>query len=104
MLNSHVPTTDLANVPEDIADQACVLDVREQNEWDEGHIDGALHIPLMELPARLDDVPADQPVVCVCHSGARSAQATVYLNRNGREAVNLAGGMEAWQAAGRPLA
>ena len=80
-----------------------VLDVREDDEWVAGHIDGALHIPLMQVPARMHELPPDQQVLVVCRVGARSAQATAYLQAQGVDAVNLAGGLVAWARAGRPL-
>jgi rhodanese-related sulfurtransferase len=88
-----------ADVPAD----ATILDVREDGEWEAGHVLGSTHVPLSELQLRVDDVPASDPLVVVCRVGARSAQVTVWLRQRGREAVNLAGGLEAWQAAGRPL-
>ena len=91
----------------DVADDARLLDVREQDEWDAGHVAGALHIPLGEIPARLDDVVAAAddggPLVVVCRSGGRSARAVAWLVQNGVDAVNLDGGMGAWEASGRPM-
>jgi rhodanese-related sulfurtransferase len=78
-----------------------LLDVRTDEEWADGRIDGASHIPLHELMARLDEV--GDRVVCICAVGGRSAQATAYLLSQGREAVNLDGGVQAWAAEGRPL-
>lgn len=80
-----------------------ILDVREDDEWAAGHIDGAVHIPLADLPARLADVPEADPLVVTCRSGGRSSQATAYLVGIGVEAVNLDGGMHAWHRAGRPM-
>ena len=99
MFRARVPSVPATAVTAD----AYLLDVREPEEWTAGHAPDAVHLPLGELPARLDDVPADREVVVVCRSGARSAQATVFLNRAGRRAVNLDGGMQAWAAAGRPM-
>jgi rhodanese-related sulfurtransferase len=82
---------------------AHIVDVREPDEWRCGHIDGAHHIPLRDLMARVGEVPADREVVVVCRVGARSAQAVAWLNAQGRETVNLGGGMAAWAAAGRPM-
>jgi rhodanese-related sulfurtransferase len=80
---------------------AFVLDVREPDEWDAGHIPGATLIPLGELPNRLSDVPADQNVVVVCRSGNRSAQATDLLRQAGlSHTTSMAGGMNEWAAAG----
>ncbi|HLS73919.1 MAG TPA: rhodanese-like domain-containing protein [Actinomycetaceae bacterium] len=87
-----------APVPEGMA----VLDVREQEEWDAGHVAGATHIPLGELPARIDELP-EQDLLVVCRSGGRSARATAWLNHSGFEARNLDGGMKGWETAGLPL-
>lgn len=102
-MSYQVPTVDVAGVPYPLPEGVHVLDVREQHEWDGGHIEGAQHIPIGELGARVDEVPADRQVLCVCHVGGRSAQATVYLNEQGRNVINLAGGMDAWLQAGRPV-
>lgn len=79
-----------------------LIDVREHEEWDNGHAPGAVHIPLSELPARIEELP-DTELVIVCRSGGRSARATQWLNHAGFEARNLDGGMKAWWAAGLPL-
>jgi rhodanese-related sulfurtransferase len=80
-----------------------LLDVREQDEWDAGHIEGAQHIPLGELGARLAEVPREQVVVTVCRSGSRSDRAAKGLRLSGFEAENLDGGVTAWTRAGLPL-
>ena len=86
------------------ADAVHLVDVRAVNEWREGHIARARHVPLGRLPARLADIPADRPVVVQCKSGGRSAIAASLLRRLGRQDVrNLTGGVEAWVAAGQPL-
>lgn len=97
-----IPTIELDNVPSPLPDGLPVLDVREDDEWAAGHIDGAVHIPLGELPARLGDVPESQTLV-VCKGGGRSARAVAYLQQQGYDVVNLAGGMLDWQSAGRPM-
>lgn len=86
-----------------VAADAFILDVREDDEWAAGHIDGALHLPMMTIPPRLAEIPADREVVVVCRVGGRSAQATQYLLQNGITAVNLDGGMLEWAAAGLPM-
>ncbi|QLQ09249.1 MAG: rhodanese-like domain-containing protein [Nocardioidaceae bacterium] len=98
----NVPTVDITSLPAPLPPELSVLDVREPEEWAYGHIEGAQHIPLMELPGRIGEIPAEQ-VLVVCKVGGRSAQATAYLVQNGFDAVNLAGGMLDWQAAGRPM-
>lgn len=81
---------------------ATVVDVRELDEWRLGRIDGAILIPLGDLPDRVAEVPAGT-VICVCRSGARSLVATRYLLQMGRDAVNLDGGLLAWFLDGEPL-
>lgn len=74
-----------------------VLDVREPWEIEICSLAGAVSIPLQSLPSRVGEVPADQPVVVLCHHGMRSLQAVAWLRRAGFEnAVNLAGGIDAW--------
>lgn len=80
-----------------------VLDVREDYEWQAGHIEGATHIPLDQLMARYGEIDPDTEVTVVCRTGGRSSRATAWLNANGFEAVNLSGGMGAWMDAQRPM-
>lgn len=79
-----------------------VLDVREQSEWEnDGHIPGATLIPLGELEARLDEIPADQPVLVYCRSGNRSqAGRDILLEAGFDEVTSMAGGINGWKAAG----
>ena len=100
MFGSQVPTVTVT----EIADDAYLLDVREEDEWTAGHAPGAHHLPMMELPARIAEVPTDRDVAVICRSGGRSAQVVAYLMRNGWDQVrNVAGGMNEWAAAGRPV-
>ncbi|MEK7863013.1 MAG: rhodanese-like domain-containing protein [Chloroflexota bacterium] len=80
-----------------------LLDVREDDEWRAGHIDGAQHIPLGELAARVAELPSGRPIVAVCRIGARSATAVRGLHQMGHSAENLDGGVTAWARAGLPL-
>lgn len=98
-MNQSVPQVQAAAVPAD----GWLLDVREPDEWVAGHAPQARHIPLGELGARSTEVPADQTVYVICRSGNRSAHAAHALNGAGWHAVNVAGGMHEWQAAGRPM-
>ncbi len=102
MTDSTVPTAEIDAIPETIPDDLVVLDVREPHEWAAGHIDGAVHIPLGEIPARVGELDPSVRTLVVCHLGGRSARATQWLHAQGHDVTNIAGGMEAWENAGRP--
>jgi rhodanese-related sulfurtransferase len=80
-----------------------LLDVREDDEWQAGHIDGSQHIPLGELGDRLSELPTGRRIVAVCRSGSRSGAAVRGLKNLGYDAENLDGGVTAWTKAGLPL-
>ncbi len=83
---------------------AYLLDVREDDEWAAGHAPDAHHLPMMEIPARMAEIPDDTDVVVVCRSGGRSGQVVAYLTQNGWDNVrNLDGGMMSWAASGREV-
>lgn len=85
---------------------ALVLDVRDAGEYEAGHIAGARHVPERQLADRLKELEKfrDKPVIVACRSGARSSVAVQVLRRNGfKQAVNLSGGMGAWEQAGMPV-
>lgn len=84
-------------------DDAYIIDVREAEELAQARVDGAHHIPLGELVARLDEVPRDRTVFVMCHVGGRSAQAVAYLEQQGVDAVNVDGGILQWYRAGLPV-
>ncbi len=91
---------------EEVMDKVQLIDVREPAEYEGplGHIRSARLIPLGQLAQRIGEIDPGQPVVAVCRSGARSAQATVILQRAGvGDAANLAGGMLRWRAEGYPV-
>ena len=100
---NEVPSVTVAELPAG----AVLLDVREDVEWQAGHIEGAVHIPMNEVPQRLAHDPGpitpDAAVVVTCKVGGRSAHVTAWLRQQGYDAVNLEGGMLAWDAAGRPM-
>ncbi|NOZ71445.1 MAG: rhodanese-like domain-containing protein [Chloroflexi bacterium] len=82
-------------------DDVIILDVREQFEYDEGHIPGVTLVPLGTLPDRLSDIPRDKTIITVCHSGNRSRRAASFLRQQGYEHVhNMLGGMVAWEQQG----
>lgn len=99
----EVPTIEVAQVPDPLPDGVTVLDVREPLEWHHAHIEDAVHIPLTDLPARVDELPAERQLLVVCKVGGRSAQATAFLREKGLEAINLAGGMIDWVDSGRAV-
>lgn len=80
-----------------------LLDVRGPDEWRAGHAPTAISIPMDEVPARIGDLDSARPVVCVCRSGNRSGRVTAFLRSQGVDAVNMAGGMQAWSLAGLPV-
>ncbi|MFD4240054.1 rhodanese-like domain-containing protein [Streptomyces sp. NPDC058525] len=98
-----LPSVDAAAVPS----EGFVLDVREDDEWAAGHVEGALHIPMSDFVARFgeltESVEDGRRVHVMCRVGGRSAQVTQYLVRQGIDAVNIDGGMQAWDGAGRPM-
>jgi rhodanese-related sulfurtransferase len=83
---------------------AFILDVRDQAEWDQGHIAKSTLIPLDELQNRLSELPKERDIVVVCHSGVRSKEGMTILRQAGfSRSVCMTGGLTAWQAAGYPL-
>ena len=81
-----------------------ILDVREQSEYDDGHIPGITLIPMGEVPARLNEIPTDKEVILTCRSGNRSGQVADFLRQQGYTNVhNMEGGIVAWEAAGLPI-
>ncbi len=80
-----------------------ILDVRTDKEWQEGHVQGALHIELAKISARLNDLPKNRPIAVICRSGSRSHKAAVFLQKHGFHVVNVKGGMQAWLEAHFPM-
>ena len=85
-------------------DDVFVIDVREQWEYDEGHIPDITLIPMNEIPNRLNELPTDKEVIVTCRSGNRSGQVTDYLREQGFTNIhNMTGGILEWEAAGLPV-
>jgi rhodanese-related sulfurtransferase len=97
----HVPTISAGDVDHLVNQGWRLLDVRTDEEWASGRIPGSVHIPMDQLLARLDEV--GDRVLCVCAVGGRSARVTEYLVAQGREALNVDGGVHGWAAAGGPI-
>jgi rhodanese-related sulfurtransferase len=101
---TNEPLTDVKGVFERL-DEIQLVDCREPYEWEAGRIEGAVHIPLNSIMAGAgSDLDTAKPVAVICRSGNRSELATMMLQARGYEAYNVAGGMEAWEAAGLPYA
>jgi rhodanese-related sulfurtransferase len=108
------PAVDLAALPVNLSvDEAYalsenpdvyMLDVREQDEYDEKHIPAINLLPMSTLQSRVDEIPTDKTVIVTCRSGNRSDQVTQFLRANGFDNVhNMTGGINDWEAAGYPV-
>jgi thioredoxin 1 len=100
-----------AGVPEVTVDEledaraagAALVDVREPDEYESGHVPGAAPIPLGQVVERVDEVPRGQPVYVICQGGGRSAKAAQWYRQQGINAINVAGGTKAWMDRGKPV-
>lgn len=98
--STGLPSVTVAEAIDAVAGGAWLLDVREQSEWENVHASAAHLIPVSSIPARSGELPEGEPILVICHSGYRSARVTEALRRSGYDAVNVRGGMDAWQSAG----
>jgi rhodanese-related sulfurtransferase len=95
-MNKEISTTE-AVILRDKNKDAVFLDVREHSELAICRIEGALHIPMGEVPERHEALPRDAPLIVLCHHGMRSLNVVQYLETKGfKNAINLAGGIHAW--------
>lgn len=103
--STTLPTTvNVTDAIERFEKGAFLLDVRQPEEWVEGHVEGAVLIPLGELETRIKEIPVDQDVLIICRSGNRSGQARDLLRAAGLErTTSISGGINAWIAAGLPI-
>jgi rhodanese-related sulfurtransferase len=102
----EIPSASVSAVPDPMPPGLLVLDVREDDEWRAGHVEGSVHVPLMELGVRhaeLTELFEAEQTLVVCRVGSRSAYAVGFLIQQGITAVNLDGGLVAWESAGRAL-
>jgi rhodanese-related sulfurtransferase len=99
------PTIDVTETQRRLDSGAALLiDVREPEEWRDGHVPGAVHLPLGQLDARLSEIPREQDILLFCRSGNRSGRATAALRSIGFTRVtNVSGGILAWTEQGLPL-
>jgi rhodanese-related sulfurtransferase len=103
-----VPTVDVPEIDvEDLVERreqgATIIDVREPDEYEDFHVPGARLIPVGEVPERMDEIPRTEQVYVICKSGGRSARVVQFLNEQGYDTVNVAGGSTAWANAGHPI-
>lgn len=80
----------------DSGEKLYLIDVRDDEEVENGHIPGMIHIPLPLLATKINELDKNKSYIIVCRSGARSAQATLFLNYHGFDATNMSGGMLEW--------
>ncbi len=97
----QISVTDLKSAVDTGA--ARLIDVREQWEYDSGHIPGAQWIPMSLVPLRKDEFQHSSPVYVLCRTGNRSGQVVMWLAQQGIHAVNVHGGTEMWQRQGYPI-
>jgi rhodanese-related sulfurtransferase len=86
-----------------IDEGAQLIDVRADHEWEAGHIAGATHLQLDELPQRVGEIDKQRPVLLYCRGGNRSTMATAALTEAGYDAAKLSEGIVGWDEAGLPL-
>ena len=105
LFGPSIPQINPVEVQSKLAQQprTFLLDVRQPEEYQAGHISGAKLIPLPELTQRLKELPQDQEIICVCQSGSRSQSATRHLLSAGYTVINLNGGMDNWERSGLPV-
>jgi len=84
-------------------DQLQLVDVRQRDEWEAGHIEGAVHIPDVELAERVDELDRSRPVITLCRAGTRADEAAEWLRGQGFDAQSLEGGLVVWKWAGLAL-
>src|SRR3954468_15426026 len=99
------PEVDIETFADALAGGASVIDVREPDEYTDGHVPGAILIPLGQLGSRIQELPEGRPLYVICATGGRSMRAaTAMQNQAGIETINVAGGTKAWIASGRDYA
>lgn len=103
MADAGVPAIDIDELARRHAAGAVVFDVRRPEEYEAGHVPGAVLLPLDQLNDRWEEIPEGTEVLVICATGARSGRAVEALNQTGRTTLNVAGGTKGWIAAGHPV-
>ncbi len=96
----EVPELEVDDARDAVTGGAALLDVREPDEWAAGRAPGSVHIPMRDVQQRMGELPRDRRIVTICRSGARSRVVAEALIGAGYDAVNVVGGLKAWQAHG----
>jgi rhodanese-related sulfurtransferase len=96
-------TTDISSFAARYDQDAFVVDCREPHEYVQGHVPGAVLVPMSRVSAYLADLPRDREIFVICQSGNRSRAVSDLFNANGMQAVSVDGGTSAWAGLGRPL-
>jgi rhodanese-related sulfurtransferase len=100
MLSMDLPRTVLVQEVKDLFDSKanlCLIDVRQDWEFELCHVEGSLHLPLDQLPQRLTEIPENTPLFTLCHHGIRSGHAAAFLKNAGfKDVSNIKGGIDAW--------
>jgi rhodanese-related sulfurtransferase len=100
---STIPEIDLDTLDSLLDTGVVLIDVREDDEYADGHVEGAQFMPLATVPDRVDEFPTDAPVYVICALGGRSGKAVEFLRNSGVDAVNIAGGTNGWIESGRSV-
>jgi rhodanese-related sulfurtransferase len=100
---ASVPEVNVDDLERGHAEGVPLIDVRQPQEYDAGHIAGARLIPLSEVALRVGEVPTGGPVYVICHLGDRSEKAVQFYRAKGIDAYSVAGGTQAWEHSGRPM-
>ena len=100
---TSVPEIDLDTLETLLSDGVVLVDVREDDEYLDGHVSGAVAIPLATVPDRFGELPSETTVYVICALGGRSARAAEFLRAQGIDAVNIAGGTQGWIDSGRAV-
>ncbi len=105
LLHPEIEDYTAQQTQDEVARGALLVDVREPNEWDAGHLPGAVHIPMGQIPRRVAELPRDRKIIFTCRSGNRSGTIKDYMiDEHGYGDVhNQLGGILAWQVAGLPI-
>jgi rhodanese-related sulfurtransferase len=105
LFSNPVPQINPADVKKEISQnpKPIILDVRQPSEYQSGHIQGAKLIPLGELVSKMDQLPRNREIICVCQSGSRSSSAARHLHSAGFTVRNMQGGMDLWLRSGLPV-